>query len=266
MCLALYHDTYRCQGEVENPKTIVLLHGWGMNSLVWDDLIPLLINDFQVCVIDLPGFGRSPISSGDYDLQSVMEQVLEVAPQNAIWIGWSLGGLLLQKIVLIYPERVEQGFLIASTPKFTASDDWSLAMPQATFEKFQSLLEEDWQGTLIRFLTLQCKGSESIKEDTRKLREYLFHHGLPATKSLREGLNILGDNDLREQLKEIKVPLVFILGQYDTLVPGALADTLDAAGEHVSVHVVEGASHAAHLSHADKVAEIFFSSLNDQGS
>ncbi len=250
--LSLYHDTYVATAEKARGN-LVLLHGWGMNSLVWDDLIPLLNTNYDVTVIDLPGMGRSPISSGDYDLNSITEQILSVAPEKAIWIGWSLGALIVQHINEIKPESIQQAFLIAGTPQFVASDEWIYAMPLDVFEKFQALLEEDWQGTLIRFLTLQCKGSESIKDDTKKLREYLFHHGLPATKALREGLNILKDNQLQDALKNNANSLHFILGEYDTLLPAKVKENLLSLNEHITVDVIAGASHVPHLSHAEQV-------------
>lgn len=257
MSLVLYHDTYICTSpSTEAAKAkghLVFLHGWGMNSLVWDELIPLLNTDYDVTLIDLPGLGRSPIASGVYDLNTVTEQVLKVAPEKTIWIGWSLGALIVQHINALYPERLQKAFLIAGTPRFVANEQWPYAMPLNVFEKFQALLEEDWQGTLIRFLTLQCKGSESIKEDTRKLREYLFHHGLPANKALREGLNILKDNDLQHALKNNRNGLHFILGEYDTLIPSKVKTTLESMNEYITVDIISGASHVPHLSHPQQV-------------
>lgn len=257
MALEIYHDIYPCQGEKQLGH-LVLVHGWGMNSLVWDDLIPLLIANYEITVIDLPGMGRSPLPEGEYNLHFLVDKVLALAPAKAIWFGWSLGALVVQKIALEFPTRIEQGFLIAGTPKFVASQDWPLAMPQNVFEKFQTLLEEDWQGTLIRFLTLQCKGSESVKEDTRKLREYLFFYGLPATKALREGLNILKQADLRHELTQLTVPLTFIFGEYDVLVPNKALAEIQKINHNITAFLISGASHAAHISHAQQVADVFF--------
>jgi pimeloyl-[acyl-carrier protein] methyl ester esterase len=263
MSLVIYHDTYACQSEKPIAK-LVMLHGWGMNSLVWDDLIPLLIPHYEITIIDLPGMGRSPLPEGDYTIDFLVNKVLEVAPDKAIWFGWSLGALVVQKIALDFPKKIERAFLIAGTPKFVANESWPLAMPLTVFEKFQSLLAEDWQGTLIRFLTLQCKGSETIKEDTRKLREYLFHYGLPATKALREGLSVLKEVDFRSDLATLSVPIIFISGEYDTLVPAQVLADIKKLNAHISVHLVKGASHAAHISHAKEVADIFYKTILDE--
>ncbi len=255
--LTLYHDVYPAlEAETDAVPNLVLLHGWGMNSLIWDELVPLLNKQCHITLIDLPGMGRSPLHGGEYTLKSVCEKIIEVAPQRAIWLGWSLGGLCVQYLAQHKPEKIERAFLLAATPKFVASDNWPKAMPEKVFSQFQALLEEDWQGTLIRFLTLQCKGSESIREDTRKMRERLFHHGLPAQKALREGLNILKDNDLREALTACEVPIDFILGEYDTLIPQQAAQAIQALNPQVTIHCVQGASHVPQLSHAQAVAKI----------
>lgn len=258
-----YHDNYKHTGEGQAKGDIVLLHGWGMNSLVWDDMVPLLNEHYQVTVIDLPGMGRSPLPSQDYSLDFLVQQILGVAPAKAIWIAWSLGALVLQKIMLEHAERVSLAFCISGTPCFVAKPDWPFAMPLKVFEKFQALLEEDWQGTLIRFLTLQCKGSENIKQDTQKLREYLLHHGFPAQRALREGLNILKDNDLRRDLQQsaMQHDLHFILGQFDTLIPIQVADSLEHMNSAIRVHTVEGASHVPHVSHPQALSTLILGEI-----
>jgi len=261
MSLTLYHDTYQHTGQYtgagNSRGTIVLIHGWGMNSLVWDELIPLLITDYQICVIDLPGLGRSPMPNGEYTLDYLVQHVLAVAPEKAIWFGWSLGALVVQKIASEYPERITQCFLLAATPKFITNSDWPYAMPESVFDKFYQLLLEDWQGTLIRFLTLQCKGSESIKEDAKNLRESVFYYGLPAEKALREGLQILKSSDLRKELANIKQPCHFILGQFDALIPAQVEADLKKINPGLLCHKISGASHVPHLSHPEAVYEIF---------
>jgi pimeloyl-ACP methyl ester carboxylesterase len=45
------------------------------------------------------GFGRSR-GYGAMSLDEMAQQVLDAAPQNAIWLGWSLGGLVASQIAL----------------------------------------------------------------------------------------------------------------------------------------------------------------------
>jgi len=257
MSLTLYHDIYR--SEHANPQPLVLLHGWGLNALVWDDIMPALLQQFDVTLIELPGFGRSPMPGGDYTLDYLVEHVLKVAPERSVWLGWSLGGLVATEIAARYPSRVEALITVATNACFVVDESWPHAMPKADFEQFYNLLLEDWQGTLIRFLALQCKDSVSMREDVRKLREMLFFHGLPATKALRCGLDILRDTDLRPALEKITAPLLFILGEKDNLVPLQAGTALKASAPGSDVFVIGGAAHLPFISDP----ELFMQALTD---
>ena len=187
--LMLYHDTYGCTGGAgASAPELVLLHGWGLHSVVWDPVVPALLEHFQITVIDLPGLGRSPMPAGDYDLDYVIAHVLRVAPARAVWLAWSLGGEVATAIAARHPERVAALSLVASNPCFVQRGDWPAAMPESVFRQFRDLFDEDRDGTLIRFLSLQCRGSARMKEDIRFLQEIMYLQGLPAPKALRAGL------------------------------------------------------------------------------
>ncbi|MDM8569389.1 alpha/beta fold hydrolase, partial [Thiotrichales bacterium HSG1] len=77
-------------------KPLILLHGWGFNNNIWDDIAVDLAKDWRVYQVDLPGHGKSPMC--DYSLSSLTEQLAASLPNDAVWIGWSLGGLLAMNI------------------------------------------------------------------------------------------------------------------------------------------------------------------------
>ena len=68
---------------------LLLIHGWGMNGAVWQQLVPALSQHYRVHVVDLPGYGHSqhhPAASVD----EMAEMLLAQAPPQAIWLGRSL--------------------------------------------------------------------------------------------------------------------------------------------------------------------------------
>lgn len=69
----------------------MLLHGWGLNAQVWDCITPQLASHFTLHLVDLPGYGRSG-GFGAMSLEAMAQRVLEQAPPQAVWLGWSLGG------------------------------------------------------------------------------------------------------------------------------------------------------------------------------
>jgi carboxylesterase BioH (pimeloyl-CoA synthesis) len=75
---------------------LVLLHGWGFNSELFNDLIDQYKNQYRITKIDLPGHGRS--DNVDGGLNEWCNEIIKILPNNPILLGWSLGGLLAIKI------------------------------------------------------------------------------------------------------------------------------------------------------------------------
>lgn len=234
---------------------LVLLHGWGLHSGIWELITKQLSQHYTLHLIDLPGFGRSPLPGGDYSIELLTEQVLKVAPEKAHYLGWSMGGLVATNIAISHPQRVESLITVSSSPRFVQADDWQHAMKPNIMDSFCRYLEEDYQGTIIRFLAIQAIGSETQKEDIRRLRDTVFIHGMPASRALREGLNLLNDVDLREQMNAISVPFLRLYGRLDSLVPAKAAEEVGQLVPHSEHHVFPKASHAPFLSHTEQFVE-----------
>ena len=99
---------------------IVMLHGWGMNHAVFSPLFEKLSN-YRVHYVDLPGFGHSDAIDGE--LEAWCQHLIEQLPDNSIWLGWSLGGLIASKIALLYPTKVKALITVASSPCFLAKPE-----------------------------------------------------------------------------------------------------------------------------------------------
>ena len=213
--------------------------------------MPALLEHFQVTVVDLPGLGRSPIPGGDYTLDYLVEHVLAIAPEKAIWMGWSLGGMVAMRAACQHPGRVSGLITVASTPRFVADEQWPLAVNAEVLEAFYTVLLEDAEGTLIRFLSLQCKGSATIKEDIRALKELVHFHGIPAKQALRGGLEILQSVDLRGDLQHIQCPTLHVYGERDNLIPVGVSDVLTHLQPQAQTAVIKGVAHLPFLSAPD---------------
>lgn len=238
-----------------NGPDLVLLHGWGIHSGIWELVTEQLAQNYTLHLIDLPGFGRSPLPGGDYSLDMLTEQVLKVAPESAHYLGWSMGGLVATNIAVQHPERVSSLITVSSTPRFVEQDDWPHAMKENIMDSFCRYLEEDYQGTIIRFLAIQAIGSETQKNDIKRLRDTVFIHGMPASKALREGLALLNDVDLREELGLIKAPFLRLYGRLDSLVPAKAAEEIQQLAPMSRHHVFPKASHAPFLSHTNQFVD-----------
>lgn len=248
--LVPFHNTYRSTRETPLGE-LVLLHGWGLHSIVWDDIMPGLLAHFQVTVIDLPGMGQSPLPSADYTLDFLVDQVAAIMPERAHVMGWSLGGLVALQLALRHPARVQSVVTTGTSPRFTAASDWPAAMAPEVLAKFAEVLREDEHGTLIRFLALNCKGSATLRDDVRKLKEILYFCGLPAGRALRGGLDILRDTDLRAELAQVHAPLLMLFGEQDHLVPAAVQADVRALHPAAALATLSELAHVPFISAPD---------------
>jgi pimeloyl-[acyl-carrier protein] methyl ester esterase len=246
-------------------RPVVFLHGWGFNGSVWDQFLPELPTAWSKLVFDLPGFGRSPWTGDDYALDIVSEALADQAPPGAIWIGWSLGGLIAIKVAHRFPEKVSALVLLAANPHFTSDPDWPHGVSPTAFEEFSGLASTNPDDALSHFTGLVAQGGQEAKQVARILRDSLTRFGLPSRQALLGGLRLLADSDLRPALAQVHCPTLCILGQADGLVPASLEETLVKLSRHIQAAVIPGAAHAPFLSHPAQTARLVQEFLTHHG-
>ncbi|MFT5806927.1 MAG: pimeloyl-[acyl-carrier protein] methyl ester esterase [Moritella dasanensis] len=239
---------------VGDGPDLVLLHGWGLNSACWQSVVPLLSVHYRLHLIDLPGFGfshDSHLASGS--LADITEMLLQVAPANAVWLGWSLGGLCATHFALQHPQRVAALVTVASSPKFMAtaqvedSAAWS-GIAEKVLAQFQQQLQQDLPQTINRFLAIQGMGSATAKQDIKQLKSLLAARPQPHGQALRNGLQLLATVDLRTRLPALSMPLFRCYGRLDSLVPQATVVWMDNYLPQSSSVIFKASSHAPFIS------------------
>lgn len=236
----------------DTAKDLVLIHGWGMNDGVWAGLPPGLTEGQRLCPIALPGHDGAPLPPGLAGTDALWDWAracLDQAPERAVWLGWSLGGLVALAAALTAPKRVAGVILMTATPRFVQAEDWRCAMPESTLDQFHAGLLADPSGTLGRFLALQVRGSDHARETLRELRRELAAHPVPDPAALALGLELLRDCDLRGPLPDLRPPSLWIFGSHDALVPPTVAERIALLLPGASTAVIAGAAHAPFLSH-----------------
>lgn len=229
-------------------RDLVLLHGWGLNAEVWRCIMEPLSAHFRLHVIDLPGFGRSQ-GFGALTLDEMLDAMLSELPETAVYLGWSLGGLVASRLALRYPQRVTGLITVASSPRFTADDNGWPGIKPETLTGFQQQLSQDYQRTVERFLALQTLGTQSARQDARALKEVVLSQPIPPVEVLAGGLEILRSADLRDEMEALQVPLLRIYGYLDGLVPRSVATLLDQRWPASASLIMEKAAHAPFISH-----------------
>jgi len=280
------------QADGNSVKTLMLLHGWGMNSQVWEPIREALESQYHLLWIDLPGHGFNR----DVEAQS-LEQIVtlvaggiaEIAPENIHMIGWSLGGLVAQALAQNIPHRIKSITLVTSTPRFSQSlqaqdGDWQHAMSDEVLNRFADNLKKDTEKTLKGFIALQFIGVTDAKLIQGNLINQILYNGksakkaggvfsddtkesesaskseqslIPTQEALDVGLDILKHVDLRKLT--LSCPEHWVFAEYDRLIPKEVINDLISLRPDAEITLIDKAGHAPFITHP----EIFLKRVTD---
>ena len=276
---------YPCQGDPVQSEPLVLIHGWGCDSDIWQVVLPELSQHLNVITIDLPGFGESDffqtmpsqiVSSEsqpdldtsldadlDADLESYLNSILAVLPERCSLMGWSLGGMLATVLASRHPSRFTNLITLASNPTFVQKKGWLSAMPKKTFAAFFEMFQQQPALCLKRFHGLQCQGDQHERNVLKALKALVGLKAIVAQGISLEGsdknshlawlrgLELLTEIDNRDAIASLEVRGLHIFGEVDQLVPASAADILSGLNANQQVDVLESTGHIPHLSCPD---------------
>jgi pimeloyl-ACP methyl ester carboxylesterase len=110
--------------EVEGSgPPLLLISGLGLNRLVWTFVKPFFTDDFTVITFDNRGTGESDVPEGPYTMDQLGDDTaalvehLGLGPVRAV--GWSMGGCVLQSMLIHHPEALERAILLSTLPSYT---------------------------------------------------------------------------------------------------------------------------------------------------
>ena len=244
---------------------VVLVPGWMMTGRCWEGVAARLQEHHPLLTVALPGHASGVAGHLSFARPDELVGALaDMVTQPALWVGWSLGGLLVQALACRYPQCAAGVVCIAAPSRFVAGDDWPHAMKPAVFDDFAASFAHDAESAVARFLGWQAAGCDDAKAILRQLKDIVARPGQPGQpgqpgrpgREAAAGLRFLGDCDLREAMRDCDCRVDFVAGAADRLAPApALAQSAGAA-KRGYFHCVAGAGHAVVLSHPDAVCRL----------
>lgn len=238
-----------------NKPLLVLIHGWGLPSGVWRPWLPTLMTHYRVVTVDLPGMGYSD-EQDDLSLPQLANAVYSaVKPsltrvQEAVWLGWSLGGIVAAKVAEMHPQAVAQLVTLATNPCFVAAADGHPGMARHTFRDFQQTFRQQPEVTLNLFMNLVSQGHPGARQLVRELK--LLTANMPVNSQALSQLLQLLDSDHRPLFRSLSVPRLHLFARQDGLVPAAVAKTPEWA-QHS--RLLEASGHACFIDQGETVLQ-----------
>lgn len=249
--LRLSHEYLPSTGPAQ--QELVLLHGWGCNKEVWRPMLVALRSWANVTLVDLPGAAPGVYAPEDVELDATLAGILHCSPEQAVYVGWSLGGQLALELARIHSERVAGLATICSNPKFIAAPDWP-GMAADEFIQFVESAAADMKMALRRFDSLQSTGSLQVSNLRRQLQS---QRSTNIDAGLLKGLVWLERLDQRDTVSAFEKPQLHLYADEDVLVPrsvGAKIQALLSVDNCSEVKTIQGASHVAPLDCSREIA------------
>lgn len=249
---------------------LILLAGWGWPTHILDPMMLKLQSYYKVTILNWLELLEDSNMDCPSEIKNLVEKLLLIAPEKATWLGWSMGGSLASYIAVHKPHRVLKLILIASTPRFLASKEWS-GINKNVFKNFITQLNIDKRSAsthtnikiiMKSFLALQTLHGCLGKKDLSRLKQILFSkaHNLHA---LQASLKLLYKFDMRFHLKNIICETLWILGENDQIIPIASLENIKKLMPLAQYKTITSASHISFFGNEDLFLIMIRDFIND---
>lgn len=227
---------------------LLLLHEGIADSRMWDEQVPAFAEHYRVIRYDIPGFGRSEIPArafAEYELTAKLLRFLGVA--QAYVIGASFGGRIALEFTLTHPEMVDALVLLAPS---VGGETPSAEVQRFNAEEEEALERGDLAAATEINLRMWVDGPRRTPEQVNPLvRERVRAMQMHAfTIPIPEGADeIWLEPPAITRLKEIRVPTLLMVGDYDIEPKLKLVERLEREIPGAHRVVIPGAAHATNM-------------------
>jgi pimeloyl-ACP methyl ester carboxylesterase len=217
---------------------ILLTHGVGATSRMWDEQVEEFTDRYRLILWDLPGHGQSEAPGRSVTASSLTQDMLAildaVEANRAVLVGLGAGGLMALRFCHEFPERVRGLVLIGTMPGLR--NDSARQIWNAQVEEFAAAVERDGLDAL--------EGGAEV--DPR------LHSCPPGLAAAVRAILTQNDHGALPWLDTIDVPTLIIVGSEDR--PNLSAAHYLARGiPNAHEIVIPRANHAANIHKAAAV-------------
>lgn len=243
-------------GPVDAPL-VVLGPSLGTSTILWDDVVPLLADDYRVSAWDLPGHGAGPLARRAFTVADLADAVAAAVPDDTfLYAGVSLGGATGLELALRHGDRVSAAAIVASGAQLGDPDAWTERAAQARTQSTSSLIIASAQRWF-------APDSIARRPD---LTGRLLHALQDADDdSYARCCEALAAYDVRSVLDEITVPVLAAWGAFDAVAPESKAVEIAEGVRDGRITRIDDAGHLPPAEQPEAVAALlrsFFASVS----
>ncbi len=234
---------------------LVLIHGYPIDHSIWDEVAPLLSEDFDLIIPDLRGFGGSGLIEAD---QSIIDYASDIAGllthlriRKAYLAGHSMGGYVALAFAREYPSRLSGLAMVASQMAADTPD-----RREGRYVTARQVLETGME-PVVEAMAPKLSTDPRLQDFLRAVMSR------QRPMAIASALHAMAERpDSSDMFAAFRIPVVIVHGDADALVPAQRAREMKASLG--SAHYVEmpGVGHMPMLEKAAETAEALRFFLN----
>ena len=239
---------YRKMGK---GTPVMLVHGYGENQHTWDAILKYLPKQFKYIIPDLPGFGNQPVKDPvtmELFAKYLDDILVKEKIKKVILLGHSMGGYVTIAFAKKYPEKLKAIGLLHSHVYADSEEQIAARKKAIAFIK---------KNGAIIYLKDFVKNLFAATTNKKIIADHLATIIHTTPEGLTASLNaMIKRKDTSAVLKSIQVPVLFLFGQEDKIMPLQKMLKQCALPDQCTVEILEKSGHMGMLEETKRFGKI----------
>jgi 3-oxoadipate enol-lactonase len=233
----------------QDGEPVLMIQGLGADSRGWLRQRLAFAARHRVIVFDNRGVGRSDRPPGPYDLEVMADDALTVLDAAGFGdvhvMGASMGGVISQIIAVRHPERVRSLILACTACR-------QVPWRRELLAEWAEVAERDGMGGFTTYAVRWVMGPRSLRRfwPALGLVGTLAQNLTPDSFLAQVQAILATDDDVRFELRGIRVPTLVLVGSQDILTPLGDSEEIADLIPGAELAVIGGGAHGFMFEHA----------------
>ncbi|MBT5047274.1 MAG: 3-oxoadipate enol-lactonase [Rhodospirillaceae bacterium] len=238
---------YQLDGPDDAP-VLVFSNSLATSLAMWNDQVDRLKDRFRILRYDNRGHGATPVTDGPYTIGLLAEDLLGLLDVLGIekmsYCGLSKGGMIGQWLGINASHRLDKLVVSNTASYFPNKEMWRDRIGMATNDGIPAIAE----ASISRWFT----PGYLERADTKPTVDFVRAFILETTKDGYLSSSVaIRDMDFRDELKQIDVPTLVIIGEKDPATIPEYGELIAASIPGAKTFVVPDAAHLSNIEQPD---------------
>lgn len=206
-------------------QTLLFIPGFASSGAVWNETVAALNKDYTCVVLTMPGFaGVAPEQNPTFEnwKAQIIRYIKNEKIEKPIVIGHSMGGALALAIAADFPDLTRKIVVVDALPCLMALTNPNFqANPN---NDCTAMVQELTSMTNEQFIQMQQVSIASLTAETSKFDEIVNWGVTSDRETFAKIFCDFSNTDLRERIKNIKVPTLLLLEPYFKNIASAIQE------------------------------------------